>query len=196
MEKPSEIAVSNLKADVEYYNNQWKVKLTWFYDSADPADYLVVCRTDKSDEIYEIESDYLKPFKTHLTNDTWKNPGKYTYTVYTVGNGYSTSASASITVNCEYPSYNVGNGGSSGSSELSGSRWTYDDQYIQFYGDGTADYYNGTSTQTLDYSYNSGSGEFGKSYAGQFMHMFYFTISGDELSLDIAGGMYATFYKN
>ncbi len=131
MEKPSEKAVSDLTAKVSYYSNYngsgWQVYLYWFYDSADPAEYLVVCREDGSDEVHKIESDSLSAFNSHSLTDTWSNPGKYTYTVYTVGNGYSTSASKSVTVNCEYPSYNGGGSssgsGSSSSGSLGNSTW-------------------------------------------------------------------------
>lgn len=127
MTKPSEIAVSNLSAEVRYgYTKEGyrygEVNLTWFYDSADPAEYLVICRTDNSDEIHTIDSGSLESFKTHSKTDSGRNPGKYTYTVYTVGSGCSTSASASVTVNLEIPNYTGGNGGSSGgSSDGSGS---------------------------------------------------------------------------
>lgn len=146
MTKPSEIAVSNLSAEVRYgYSNGYKygeVNLTWFYDSADPAEYLVVYRTDNSDEIHTIDSGSLESFKTHSITDSGRNPGKYTYTVYTVGSGYSTSASASVTVNLEYspvykPNYNDGNGGSSsggsGGSSSSGTvTYRCDEKYTNF----------------------------------------------------------------
>lgn len=204
MEKPSEKSVSDLTANVsyriDYDGSRWSVSLEWFYDSADPAEYLVVCRQDGSDEVYKIKSGSLSTFESHSLTDTWKNPGKYTYTVYTVGNGYSTSASASVTVNCQYPSYNGGGSGGSGSSSggsssLSGTRWSNGKQYIEFYSNGTVDYYNGSSSQNFNYSYSSGSGKFSISYGGQSQDMYKFTISGSELSLDI-NGMSATFYKD
>lgn len=129
MEKPSEKAVSDLTADVSYYADysgmSWSVHLSWYYDSADPAEYLVVCRKDGSDEVYKIKSGSLSAFRNHSLTDTWSDPGKYTYTVYTVGNGFSTSASKSVTINCEYPSYNGGSSSGSGSSgSLGNGTWT------------------------------------------------------------------------
>ena len=132
MEKPSEIAVSRLSADVEYVpatysgyyiDAHWEVTLNWYYDSADPAEYLVVYKKEGSDSVYGAGYGSLSVFEYHKISDKCEDPEKYTYTVYTVGNGYSTSASASVTVNCQYPSYNGGGSGgsSSGSSSLSGA---------------------------------------------------------------------------
>lgn len=217
MEKPSEKSVSDLTGETSYYQGSctnsscayyynsyksqphWHVTLNWFYDSADPAEYLVVCRQDGSDEVYKIKSGSLSTFESHSLTDTWKNPGKYTYTVYTVGNGYSTSASASVTVNCQYPSYNGGgSGGSSsgsssgGSSSLSGTSWTSSNNKITLKFSGSSvDYVTNGSTQNFEYSYSSGSGTF--SLAN--MPMGTFDVKGNELTWYMQG-LPATFYKD
>lgn len=215
MEKPSEKSVSDLTGETSYYQGSctnsscayyynsyksqphWHVTLNWFYDSADPAEYLVVCRQDGSDEVYKIKSGSLSTFESHSLTDTWKNPGKYTYTVYTVGNGYSTSASASVTVNCQYPSYNGGGSGGSGSSSggsssLSGTSWTSSNNKITLKFSGSSvDYVTNGSTQNFEYSYSSGSGTF--SLAN--MPMGTFDVKGNELTWYMQG-LPATFYKD
>lgn len=174
MTKPSEIAVSNLSAEVRYgYTKEGyrygEVNLTWFYDSADPAEYLVICRTDNSDEIHTIDSGSLESFKTHSTTDSERNPGKYTYTVYTVGSGYSTSASASVTVNLEYFS-GGGNGGSSGggSNSSGGSSSS-----------GTVTYRN--NENYMDFTFSNGTFKIVNTL-GSSMELYSGTYTGDPSS--------------
>lgn len=179
MTKPSEIAVSNLSADVKYvlrtvYDHSyyvWEVNLTWFYDSADPAEYLVVCRKDNSDKIHTIKSGSLESFETQsIPPDSWDTPGKYTYTVYTVGNGYSTSASASVTVNLEYPNNppnNGGNGGNSGGSSGGSSS------------SGTVTYRN--NENYMDFTFSNGTFKIVNTL-GSSMELYSGTYTGDPSS--------------
>ena len=200
MEKPSEKAVSDLEVSSYYDGYDWEIGLTWYYDSADPAEYLIVCKKDGYNTVENVTSGTLRNFKQMSYTDYQSSSGKYTYTVYTVGNGFSTSASKSVTVNCEYPTYNYpgNNSSSSGSgslTSLSSTSWRNGSSYISFTSSTDATYYDGTNSSSCTYTYSSGSGELrvaGTSYAFAT-----FSISGSELSFTVAGSPYTvTFYKN
>ncbi|MCM1320663.1 MAG: hypothetical protein NC041_03865 [Bacteroides sp.] len=200
MEKPSEKAVSDFEGSAtysysSYSSGSWNVYLSWYYDSADPGEYLIVCKREGSSEVEEVTSGDLKSFKKMTYTDYQSFYGKYTYTIYTLGNGFSTSASKSVTVNCEYPTYiypdNNSSSGSGSLSSLSGTSWSNSNSSISFASSSSA-YFNGTD---VAYTYSSGSGRLSLMQTGTEIATF--KVSGDTLTLYLSGmSTGVTLYKD